>query len=328
MSLWNQVRDWLQALFATGPVVVPPPAEPPADAMRPRVLLITYNPTIRSQAGRKLSQVLGWQDTERLCQEYIADLRECSAGFVDFQIVERIEVDAFPVKEDGFRYDAETYLRNWRRGRGWHEPDRVDYEAVLAGFDLLKRVDLGRVDEVWLFGFPFAGFYESRMVGPGASWCNSPPLPHDDVSRRFVIMGFNYERAVGPMLESFGHRVESHLEHVWRHHEGEDNLWKRFIRYDKTAPGKANCGNIHFAPNSVRDYDWGNRTRVPSNCDDWLNFPDFQGIVRQVDCSEWGSGDMRAHHKWWFKHLPKAPGQTRGISNNWWWYAVDPNALR
>ena len=34
---------------------------------------------------------------------------------------------------------------------------------------------------------------------------------------------------------------------------------------------------------------------------------------------------MRAHHKWWFKHLPNAPGDTRGISNNWWLYGVDPN---
>ena len=84
---------------------------------------------------------------------------------------------------------------------------------------------------------------------------------------------------------------------------------------------------MHYAPNSVTDYDWGNKTRVLSNCDDWLNFPNFQGIVRQVDCRDWGNGDMRAHHKWWFKRLPNAPGHTRGISNNWWWYAVDPNAV-
>jgi hypothetical protein len=81
-------------------------------------------------------------------------------------------------------------------------------------------------------------------------------------------------------------------------------------------------------PNSVKDYDWGNFSKVLSNCDDWLNFPDFQGIVREVDAREWGAGDMRAHHKWWFKHLPQAPGQTQGIYNNWWWYAVDPNAVK
>jgi hypothetical protein len=167
------------------------------------------------------------------------------------------------------------------------------------------------------------------MVGPGAFWCNSPPMPRrDGISRRFVIMGFNYERGVGPMLESFGHRVESHLKHTWRRQRGEDNLWERFIRYDHVAPGRANCGWMHYAPNSLADYDWGNPTRVRSNCDDWLNFPNFQGVWREVDCRDWGNGDMRAHHKWWFHHLPKAPGETLGIANNWWRYAVDPNAVR
>jgi hypothetical protein len=35
----------------------------------------------------------------------------------------------------------------------------------------------GEIDEIWLFGGPYFGFYESRMAGPGAFWCNAPPLP-------------------------------------------------------------------------------------------------------------------------------------------------------
>ncbi len=326
MSKWDELIEWFFSLF--GPRPPAPVGEQPPDVMRPRVLLITYNPIIRSEGGRRLTAVLGWNDVEALCREYIADLRECSNGFLDYQIVQRIEADAWPVKIDGFRYDEESFLRNWRSGSGWHQPDTADYKAIIAEFDLLTRINSGQVDEVWLFAFPYAGFYESLMVGPGAFWCNSPPLSRNDVSRRFVIMGFNYERDVGPMLESFGHRVESILKHTWCHVYGEDNLWERFIRYDKQSPGRANCGWMHYAPNSQSDYDWGNRTQVPSNCDDWLNFPSFQGIVRRVDCSEWGNGDMRAHHKWWFKHLPKAPGFTQGIANNWWWYGVDPNAVR
>ena len=108
-------------------------------------------------------------------------------------------------------------------------------------------------------------------------------------------MGFNYERGAGPMLESFGHRVESHLKQTWSRKRREDNLWEQFILYDGIAPGRANCGWMHYAPNSLYDYDWGNPSVVPSNCDDWLYFPDFQGIVRQVDSREWGGGDMRAH---------------------------------
>ena len=82
---------------------------------------------------------------------------------------------------------------------------------------------------------------------------------------------------------------------------------------------------MHFTPNSVQDYDWGNQTVVPSRCDDWLSFPNFQGLVRQVNCADWGNGDIREHHKWWLKHLPKVAGLTNGIGNNWWSYFIDPN---
>ncbi len=326
MNYWEEFRAWLRSLFEPPPHSVRQDTTEPPPSLQPRVLLITYNPIIESEGGRTLNEVMGWNDVDWLCREYIADLKECSQGFVNYEIVQRLDVDVWPVKEDGFRYDDATYLACWRNRSGWHQPDTVSYEAILAEFDLPARVEAGQIDEVWLFGFPYAGFYESRMVGPDAFWCNAPALSNHEVSRQFVIMGFNYERRVGPMLESFGHRVESILRHTWRQVRGE-NLWERFILYDKIAPGRANCGWMHYAPNSQSDYEWGNTTYVPSNCDDWLNFPDFEGIVRQVNCSEWGNGDIRAHHKWWFQHLPKAAGHSQGISNNWWWYAVDPNAV-
>jgi hypothetical protein len=328
MSYWDQLRILVRTLFRTTPSTPPPPDAGPPASLRPRVLLITYSPLIQSEGGRALARVLGWGNADDLCREYIADLRECSKGFVEYEIVEWIEVDAWPVKEDGFVYDGEAFVRNWRNRNGWHQPDLVDYEAIIAEFDLLKRIDAGRIDEVWLFAFPYAGFYESIMVGPDAFWCNAPPIPRDDVSRRFVIMGFNYQRGVGEMLEAYGHRTESILRHTWRHAKGEDNLYERFILYDQKKPGQANVGWMHYAPNSVKDYDWGNKTRVLSNCDDWLNFPNFEGTVRQVDCRDWGNGEIRAHHKWWFDRLPNAPGYTQGIANNWWWYTADPNVVR
>ena len=322
MNALDYLQNWLDSLFPSRR------EEEPPTTVHPRALLIIYNPIIAAAGGKRLSEALNWNDTDELCNEYIADLRESSGGYVEYEIVERIELDAWPVKEDGFRYDHASYLDNWRKGHGWHQPDTADYEAIIAEFDLLKRVNSDQIDEVWLFGFPYAGFYESRMVGPGAFWCNGPAIPRTDVSRRFVIMGFNYERRVGPMLESFGHRVESILKHTWRDRQGEDNLWERFTRYEKIAPGRAGCGTVHYAPNSESDYDWGNPNKVLSNCDDWSTFPNFKGVVRRVDATEWGNGDIRAHHKWWLRRLPRASGHTRGISNNWWWYAVDPNAVK
>jgi hypothetical protein len=322
----NRLASWWRSYSTPNPDAFPNP-----DALSPRVLLITYDPHIHSAGERTLAQVLGWGNVDQLCRTFIADLRECSAGFLEYQIVESIEFDGWPIKKDGFRYDEHSFLQCWRSKSGWHQPDAVDYEAIITEFDLLEKVESGQIDEVWLFAFPYAGFYESIMVGPSAFWCNSPPITNmPGISRRFVIMGFNYERDVGPMLESFGHRVESHLRQAWSpwHGDSEHNLWEQFILYDKLAPGRANCGWMHYAPNSLTDYDWGNRNPVRSNCDDWLRFPDLQGSVRLVDCREWGNGDMRAHHKWWFKHLPKTSGFTQGIANNWWLYGVDPNRVR
>jgi hypothetical protein len=74
---------------------------------------------------------------------------------------------------------------------------------------------------------------------------------HGSITRRFVIMGFSYERGVGEMLENMGHRAESIMEKTFEKLTGEDNLWKRFTRYEKTHPGRAALGNVHFAPKAT-----------------------------------------------------------------------------
>jgi hypothetical protein len=212
------------------------------------------------------------------------------------------------------------------------------------------------------------------MGGRGAIWCNGPVIPGtQNVSRRFVVMGFNFERGVGEMLEDLGHRTESIMDYVFRDvpdhvPEAPDaaqiseavsksfwqrllssiglgqpqkktsqspiqdskskidlngNLWKQFVRYDKTHPGLSSCGTVHFAPSSVRDYDWGNQTPVLSNADDWLNYPNFTGERRVMTCDQWGHGEIRQHHLWWLKRLPHIEGETpTGKLNNWWEYVV------
>jgi hypothetical protein len=182
---------------------------------------------------------------------------------------------------------------------------------------------------VWWFGFPYSGFYESRMAGPGAFWCNGPALDDlDQCERCFVIMGFSYERGVGEMLESMGHRVESIMERVFSGVSAEANLWGHFTRYDERAPGKAEVGTVHFAPNSQRDYDWGNPRPVLSRCRVWDNYPDLSGDAVMVDCQEWGNGDILLHHRWWLSHLPCREGEVYGISHNWWRYVIDPQQVR
>jgi len=298
------------------------------DPLQRRVLVIIHDPVMAAQGGRKLHQALGWNDPDDLARRYIADVETASYGLARYTIAQRIEVNGFPAKADGFVYTPESFMASWRARRGFHNPDGVDYQRLLREFDVIPQVNSAKIDEVWLFGFPYAGYYESIMAGPGAVWCNAPPLPDGPgarATRRFVIMGFNYERGVGEMLEDLGHRAESLIGHAFEGTRGDANLWERFTRYDQKFPGRAECGTVHFAPNSLRDYDWGQTRLVPSRCDDWYNFPDFTGVVRQVNSSEWGGGDIRLHHLWWLRHFPHWAGSIGGRLNNWWEYVIAPD---
>lgn len=291
------------------------------------MLLVVHDPLRNGFGSGTVREYFGWNDPEALAEAYIADLAECSYGYVRYRIVEAIYLDEFPLKVDGFRYDAKGYLRAWRERR-FHEPDTLDYLFLVESLELVRRVARRQIDEVWLMGHPYTGYYESVMAGPGAFWCNGPPVPGTaGAGRRFVIMGFNYERGVGEMLEDFGHRAEAILARVFAGRKGPANLWQRFIRTDRTHPGRAECGTVHEAPNSERPYDWGNMRPVPSYCDAWLSFPSLSAPPRLVDAREWGGGDIRQHHRWWLSHLPHVSGSSDGIAHNWWQYVVDPNRV-
>jgi hypothetical protein len=336
------------------------------ESITPRVQVLIHNPIIESEGGRKLSEVLSWNDPDRLAAQYIEDIREASHGYVNYRVVDRVEIDGYPIKKDGFRYTDQTFLRAWRSRSGFHMPDAADYPTLLRECDFIRKLEADLVDELWMFAFPYGGYFESCMGGRGAIWCNGDVIPGTQhVSRRFVVMGFNFERGVGEMLEDMGHRAENIMEHVWSDVEENrarkpdagnqksarrsiterlfgfanrppkienressvvdlsGNLWRQFIRYDATHPGAAACGNVHFAPSSLNDYDWGNRRSVKSNADDWLNYPNFTGEMRMMNCGDWGNGDIRQHHIWWMKRFPHVEGMTpTGKLNNWWKYVI------
>jgi hypothetical protein len=309
----------------------PQPAQParlePVVIVSPRVLVVVYDPIIDAATGTKLTKHKNWKRPEDLISGFIADVLEVSGGLARYQIVKRIEINDFPIKTDGFRYTVQAYLAALNNGAQAHKPDSFNYQDFLTRHNILQLVSSNQIDEVWMFGFPYAGFYESTMGGFGAFFCNSQPLPNtSSCSRRFVIMGFSNERGVGEMLHSFGHRAESIMKQVYLRAKGDANLWQRFSRYDKAFPGQGEVGTIHFTPNSERDYDYDNPRIVSSRCDDWYNFPSFKGLVKQVNNATWG-GEIRAYTKWWLKHLPKVGGRTSGIANNWWQYIMDPNRV-
>ena len=339
MDIFKHLRDYVKQTDAEHPLnraahrPLPnygPDADPgqQPEPIHRKVLAITHNPILRSVGNRTVREHFGWNNPVQLAQSYIEDVRYASYGYANYEIVEHLEVDAFPPKADGFRYDEHSYLRAWQQRR-FHDPDGVDYLELVREFKMIERISDSEIDEVWLFGHPYGGYYESIMCGPDAFWCNAPPLQGTQhAARRFVIMGFNFERGAGEMLEDLGHRAESMFYRLYGDMPEDINLWNRFIRYDKTHPGRAECGNVHFAPNSLKDYDWGNPRMVRSNCDDWYAFPRVTGDRwHEVNCAEWGNGDIRLHHLWWFRHMPHVTGQSHSISHNWWDYIIDPNRV-
>ncbi len=175
----------------------------PLPSLQPRVLLIVFNPIVQARRGKRLVETLHFTDPARLVKDYVRGLRSCSGGLANYEIVDRVESDEIPPKADGFRYRVDDYNHLYRAGRGFHSPDLVDYGLIIAEFDLLRRIAEEEIDEVWMFGAPYFGFWESTMGGAGAFFTNSEPLPNTaSCPRRFVIMGFSYERGVGEMLEN------------------------------------------------------------------------------------------------------------------------------
>lgn len=357
-SLLGSLLDLLSSLFGSKPpprdsgTTLTPPAMPviteePLVPLAPRVLVIVYDPLVDPMQNLRLVEWgvknRGWKRVDDLIAGYIGDVAECSGGLVQYNVVERVDVPEFPIKADGFRYTALEYLDMYTNHPDkYHQPDRIDYYKIIEQFRLQERVNNNEIDEVWLFTFPFSGTYESIMCGTNAFWCNAPPLENTP-GRRYVIMGYSYERGVGEMEEDLGHRMESlmsklyHAEDFlgWTYNRnrdpkqfdpvkyGETNPFGKFLLYDKIAPGNAQCGNVHYAPNSVQDYDWGNPTPVVTYADDWLTFPNLPRVQKMENTSAWGGGDIRGHHKWWFTRFPKVAGRMNGMRMNWWSYICD-----
>ena len=316
----------------------------PAPITNGRALVITYNPTMDPVSGKKLSDQQGWSAPDTLVNSFVSSLLQISNGLVRYQVVQNIVLNEFPPLTDGFCYTTQNFPSVLNSSTPAHSPGGIDYNSILTRFNILQRVANNEFDEVWIMGFPYAGLYESIMGGAGAFWCNAPALANtSSCNRRFVIMGFNYQRAVGEMLHSYAHRAESILAQLfncqdflaWAYRPNRSpatisagqalNLFQRFMLFDQIAPGQAGVGLVHFAPNSARDYDWGNPTPVNSTCSDWLAFPNLTGSTRSVNCSEWGNGDDGAFQQWWLSHLPKVNGLKNGLYNNWWYYVSDPN---
>lgn len=315
-----------------------------------RVLVLSFNPLIPgalyapddpAAPPRGLREVGRWNDPLPLAAGFMQDICDASGGLVQYEIAEWLEVHRFQKKADGFIYTPEEYMRCLKGGTrpeaGWRQPDSLDYPHMVTEFDLVRRVESGEIDEVWMMGLPYFGYWESCMVGRGAFAVNGGVYDRVPCRRRFVIMGFNVERGVAEMLHDVCHRTEATLSRVyggWKADELTSN-WARFAANEKQS-GTAAVGTCHYPPNGQRDYDYANPRAVESTADDWLHYPDLTGRKRSFGCDEWraphhsaaGQPDYHRNYMcWWFAHLPKATGLNKDKRlNNWWEYVYNFNA--
>src|SRR6185503_19775357 len=94
------VRAFVQSLMPD-PSEKEPVGQKPAPVTR-KVLAVIYAPHVKAEQGRKLWEVMGWNNPDQLLTGHIADLKQTSRGYANYEVVERVELDKVPVKADGF----------------------------------------------------------------------------------------------------------------------------------------------------------------------------------------------------------------------------------
>ena len=253
-----------------------------------RVVVLCFNPYCPAHEDRRVSEVFNWYKPHESIKTYCEDLTKASGGWAKYKVVDFYDIDCFPPFTDGFVYSGDEYVDAWRgRPKIVMHNGETDMHRALTdksyAFNnpktVLERINSGDIDEVLVFSAPASlnSGGEAAMAGPSPWFINGATFKFPDARRNFPIMGFNYEREVGCMLEDFCHRTEATVSRVYKSQDcfypklPATNNWEKFRMIDKVDPGNAACGFTHYAPNSTGDYDWGNKTKVYSTCDDWLN---------------------------------------------------------
>lgn len=319
------------------------------DPMHVKVALVVEDPRIAAENYKRIHEIFNWRDPFVLTRRLVELFKEASDSVVNFEIVDTVDDNKL------FTYMNDTLLTatryyNLLKEPGWitlrSSTERFNYVEMVNyyGFDQMRNN--GAIDEIWVFAAPFLGMYESQLMGPNAFWWNSPPIKTGTALTKLLsVMGLNYERGVDQAFHSFGHRFESAMSQAYYEAQGlnwnstrtNPTPWDRFTRLDKDMPGEAHVGNVHYPPNGMTDYDYGNARLVTSYAQNWYRYPYLLDQTAQVNLSTWiyhseqyPNGDRLAEGqdhlgflRWWYNHMPRYVGVKDGVLNNWWNYAVD-----
>lgn len=299
-----------------------------------KVVVLVYNPRLKSQGGKSLIEHLKANDPLEYSRILADVVREASWGYINYRIVDVIEVDGYAEKVDGFRYTEETFLEV-RRTQQW-QPAMSSYRKILAENGLIERCRSEGITEIWLWGAggmhfdEFAGYIPNRYArfGPTENpWFYRPYDIPPELGRTTWVMGFNYEVGADNMIHSYAHRIESMAalalaDGIWDP-KTRDDPWNRFSRLEMDMPGTpSQVGNCHVPPNGQSGYDYNNPRRVLSCVDSWARYPDLEGQARPISAAAWGNSHF-GYMKWLLERVPKFPGYTKHGYNNWWVYIAN-----
>jgi hypothetical protein len=300
-----------------------------------KVLVIIFNPYVN---GRRVVDYYNWNDPKVLNHEIINTFRQLEGKTLDYKITGTFEVAYFPQKETGFAYDEYSYDACARDINYCYQPDWVDYNKIITEFGICHMVNRGMIDEVWLWGGPWFGFFESAMLGPNPYWINGSAIKNTNCDKNIPIMGFNYESGLENALHSFGHRFEATMEktygswvqlpisHNWNYFGLNDH------QYYENDPNRrfatSGCGSVHFPPNGQSHYDYSNTRTVQSYCFQFEKYGSRAISIRStqpINCTAWECTHL-GYMKWWFDSIPTNSGINSDFKyNNWWIYLADVN---
>lgn len=294
-----------------------------------KVFLLIFNPQMSE--SQNILQKYNWNNPDNITQEIIEFFKETSGNRLNFSVAKRVEVKDFTTLVDGYKYNPQTFHECILDHSKCHDPQGSDYEKIVEDYNICSLLNKGEIDELWMWGGPYFGFYESQLVGPNVYWYNGPGIENSQCKRLIPIMGFSYERYLGEAIEDFGHRTESTFAYLYPG-SGQNsmaNFWTKFAMNDFQSPSYdfSGCGSVHFAPNSTSDYDWGNKSYVPSYCHQYLTTinPDISK-TKSINCDAWGCTGL-GYFKYWYEHIPSFSETSNGKYHDWWRYIADPNTV-
>jgi hypothetical protein len=252
------------------------------------VLVLNYNPVMANSST--VTEFYNWNNPHVLASEYMNDVLTSSHNLIKYNIVEWRDLNEFPVKADGFTYTESEYKACIQNQGKCHASDKVNYYKIIVDQKIEAGINDNTFEEVWLFGGPYFGFWESSMAGSKAFYISGGVFQEIGTDKAFAIMGFNYERGSEEMMHDLCHRTEATMSFVsggWRT-DVLTTAWARYAANITQTKGVAGVGSCHFPPNALRDYDYANPNFVSSSASDYYNYPLLNGFKEPVNSETWG----------------------------------------